>query len=165
MLDIAVPPWQKMHLSYIFSVFVFSVFIFAAGTMRLTVQTDYSLRMLMYLATMQRRGTIQEIAVLFGISTHHVAKVANQLARWGFVRSIRGLGGGVELARPAEEISVGDVIAQCEGNNRLLECISLENVCAIQSFCKLKGVLAQAEQVQMNYLNSVSLADIIPRKR
>lgn len=119
----------------------------------------------MYLATLPGRATIDGVAGLFGISVHHVAKVVNQLARWGYVRSIRGIGGGIELARAPEEISIGAVIAACEGNTHLLECVGIDDVCAIQSFCKLKDVLSEAERIQLDYLNSVTLADVMPRKR
>jgi Rrf2 family nitric oxide-sensitive transcriptional repressor len=132
--------------------------------MRLTNHTDYSLRTLMYLATTRRRITIDDVANLFGISANHVAKVVNHLARCGYVRSIRGIGGGIELAMSPEEISVGAVITSC-GGTQLLECVSIENVCVIQSFCKLKGVLAEAERIQMDYLNSIKLTDIVPQKR
>jgi Rrf2 family nitric oxide-sensitive transcriptional repressor len=47
----------------------------------------------------------------------------------------------------------------------LLECVAVENVCAIESFCKLKGALAEAERVQLNFLNTVTLADVIPTRR
>lgn len=133
--------------------------------MRLTTQTDYGLRTLMFLATRDERANVAEVAQLFGISVHHVAKVVNQLARLGFVRSVRGVGGGIELAQRPEEIRVGEVIEQIEGNLHLLECVSTENVCAIESFCKLKGVMAKAERIQLDYLNSVTLADVVPTRR
>jgi len=119
----------------------------------------------MYLATFPGRATIENVATLFGISINHVAKVVQHLARCGYVRSIRGIGGGIELARPADQIVIGDVISAFEGNLQLLECVSLDNVCGIQQFCKLKGVLAEAERLQMEYLNSVTLADVIPRRQ
>lgn len=119
----------------------------------------------MYLATRSGRAKVAEVAVLFGISTHHVAKVVNQLSRFGYIRSMRGLGGGIELARRPEEIRLGDVVERFEGNLHLLDCIDSENVCAIESFCKLKGVLAEAERVQLEYLNSVTLADVAPAAR
>lgn len=130
--------------------------------MRLTTQTDYALRTLMYLASRPGRATATQVAGLFGISAHHVAKVVNQLARLGYVRSIRGSGGGIELARRPAEIRLGEVIEAFEGKMHLLECVSTEDVCVIQSFCKLKDVLATAEQVQQEYLNSVTLQDVIP---
>jgi Rrf2 family transcriptional regulator, nitric oxide-sensitive transcriptional repressor len=133
--------------------------------MQLTTQTDYALRTLMYLVSRSGRAKVADVAALFGISTHHVAKVVNLLSRFGYIRSVRGLGGGIELARQPTEILLGDVIERFEGNLHLLDCINTENVCAIESFCKLKGVLAEAERVQLEYLNSVTLADVAPTRR
>ena len=133
--------------------------------MALKSHTDFALRTLMFLAARQERSTAAEVAAFYGISSNHLAKVVNQLARRGFVRSLRGIGGGIELARPAEEIVLGDVIEAFEGNLHLLECVSTENVCAIESFCRLKNVLAEAERIQREYLNSVSLADVVPTRR
>jgi Rrf2 family transcriptional regulator, nitric oxide-sensitive transcriptional repressor len=133
--------------------------------MRLAIHTDYALRTLMYLASVSERATIADVAGLFGISANHVAKVVNQLARLGYVRSIRGIGGGIELAVAPEEVRLGEVILAFEGNLHLLECVGLDNVCAIETFCKLKSVLAEAERLQSEYLNGVTLADIVPGKR
>jgi Rrf2 family nitric oxide-sensitive transcriptional repressor len=133
--------------------------------MRLALQTDYALRTLMYLASVDRRATVDDVAGLFGISANHVAKVVNQLSRLGWIRSIRGLGGGIELAVPADSIRLGDVILAFEGNLHLLECVGVNNVCAIEDFCHLKGVLRKAEQLQIDYLNSLTLQDVVPAKR
>jgi Rrf2 family nitric oxide-sensitive transcriptional repressor len=133
--------------------------------MRLTTHTDFALRTLMFVATVQRRVTAAEVAQLYGISANHLAKAVNQLARLGYVRSIRGIGGGIELAREAESIRLGEVIQALEGNRHLLDCVGQTQVCSIESFCKLKQVLAKAEEVQMNYLYGVTLADVIPTKR
>lgn len=132
--------------------------------MRLSLQTDFALRTLMFLATRGTgtRATISDVSAFFHISAHHVAKVVNQLARLGFLRSVRGVGGGIELLRDPAEISLGAVVMAFEGNMHLLECVGTENVCVIQKHCKLKGVLAQAEQIQLNYLNGVRLADVLP---
>ncbi len=133
--------------------------------MALTTHTDFALRTLMYLATKNERATAGQVAQLYGISSNHLAKVVNQLSRLGYVRSIRGIGGGIELARPAEDICLGEVVEAFEGNLHLLDCVTTENVCVIQSFCKLKGVLAEAERVQLEYLYSVTLADVVPTRR
>ena len=130
--------------------------------MRLLLQTDYSLRTLMFLATRAERQTVEGIATFFQISVPHVAKVVNQLARIGFVRSIRGVGGGLELAKPPEQITIGEVVRVVEGNVHLLECQGVEDVCVIQRFCKLRTVLDRAEKIQLEYLNSVTLADVLP---
>lgn len=133
--------------------------------MRLTMHTDFALRTLMYLATTAERATAAQVAQLYGVSTNHMAKVVNQLARFGYVRSVRGIGGGIELAKQPADVRLGEVIEAFEGNMHLLECVATDNVCAIQSFCKVKGVLAKAEQVQLDYLNTVTLADVTPTRR
>jgi Rrf2 family transcriptional regulator, nitric oxide-sensitive transcriptional repressor len=133
--------------------------------MRLTTQTDFALRTMMYLTARSGRATIAQVAELFGISAHHVAKVVNLLARLGYVRSIRGIGGGIELACRPEEVRLGQFIEALEGDMHLLECIESEQVCAIESFCKLKGALAEAERVQIEYLNGITLRDVTPTGR
>jgi Rrf2 family nitric oxide-sensitive transcriptional repressor len=127
----------------------------------LSLQTDYALRILIYLAGRPERTQIGQVAQFYGISAHHVAKVVNQLARWGYLRSVRGIGGGIELARRPDDIRVGEVVQASEGKMHLLECVGTDNVCVIQPACKLRGVLAKAEQIQMDYLNSVRLSDVV----
>lgn len=129
--------------------------------MRLALQTDYALRTLLYLADRGTRVQIRDVAEFFSISQHHVAKVVQQLARLGYIRSLRGIGGGLELARPPEEITVGRVVLDFEGNMHLLECVGTAGVCVIQPRCGLKGVLAEAERRQQQYLDSVRLSDLI----
>src|SRR6476620_1454086 len=116
--------------------------------MRLGLHTDYALRTLIYLAGRSERASVAQVAAFYEISKDHVAKVVQSLARQGYVRSIRGAGGGIELARRPEEIRIGEVIEDFEGNLHLLECVGVENVCVIQPGCKLRSVLAQAERLQ-----------------
>jgi Rrf2 family nitric oxide-sensitive transcriptional repressor len=128
--------------------------------MRLALHTDYALRTLLYLAGNPGRASVGEVAQFYRISKDHVAKVVQSLARQGYVRSIRGIGGGIELAKSPRDIRVGQVILDCEGNMHLLECVNVLNICVIQSGCKLKAVLAEAERIQLDYLHSVTLGDI-----
>lgn len=130
--------------------------------MRLSLQTDYALRTLMYLASRPGRGTVTAVSDFYRISAAHVAKVVNQLARLGYVRSVRGAGGGIELARRSEDVRIGEVVRAFEGNLHLLECVGTDNVCVIQPHCKLRGVLAEAERIQVEYLNRVTLRDVLP---
>src|SRR5262245_12639301 len=129
--------------------------------MRLGLHTDYALRTLIYLAGRPGRASVAEVATFYVISKDHVAKVVQSLARHGYVRSIRGAGGGIELARQPEQIRIGEVIREFEGNLHLLECVGVENVCVIQPGCKLRRVLAEAERLQSEYLNGVRLSDIV----
>ena len=129
--------------------------------MRLSLHTDYGLRVLMYLAAHPGRATVAEVADYFGISRDHVAKVVQRLARLGYLRSLRGAGGGLELGRPAEEIRLGPVIRDLEGNTHMLECVgSKDPVCVIQPACRLRAVLAEAERRQAEYLDGVRLSDV-----
>ncbi len=76
--------------------------------MRLTSFSDYALRLLMFVAT--RPGelvTIGEISRAYGISRNHLMKIAATLSQAGLVVTVRGSGGGLRLARPAGEVSVG----------------------------------------------------------
>ena len=129
--------------------------------MKLSLHTDYGLRLLMYLAGSAERSTVGEVAEFFDVSRDHMAKVAQQVVRTGWARSIKGIGGGLELAHDPAAIRVGEVIATLERNTHLLECVCAEQeLCRIQSRCKLRKVLAKAEKVQMAYLNSVTLKDL-----
>jgi Rrf2 family transcriptional regulator, nitric oxide-sensitive transcriptional repressor len=128
---------------------------------RLALQTDFALRTLIYLAGRPGRAQVRQVAEFYRISAHHVAKAVNQLARLGFVRSIRGVGGGLELGRNAADIRLGEVVQAMEGNLHLLDCVGTDGICVIQPNCKLRRVLAQAEKLQIDYLNSVRLIDVV----
>jgi Rrf2 family nitric oxide-sensitive transcriptional repressor len=135
----------------------------AGVAMRISLQTDYALRTLLLLATRTGRTTVSDIAEFYAISGHHVGKVVHQLGRLGYVRNHRGPGGGIELARHPATISVGRVILDFEGNIHLLDCVSSPGLCVIQPGCTLRGVLAQAERLQMDYLNGITLESLLPR--
>jgi len=130
--------------------------------MRLSLQTDYALRTLLYLATRSGRTTVADVAGFFGISAHHVGKVVHQLGRLGYVTNHRGPGGGIVLARRPAEVSVGRVVLDFEGNMHLLDCVEVPGLCVIQPGCTLRGVLAEAERQQMDYLNGVTLESLLP---
>lgn len=133
--------------------------------MRLALQTDYALRTLIFLAAEPGRSSVAKIAEFYGISRDHVAKVVQQLARLEYIRSLRGVGGGIELRRRPDEIRVGEVVLAFEGNMHLLECVATEGVCVIQPGCRLRGVLAEAERLQMDYLRGIRLSDIVESGR
>ncbi|MEO6780882.1 MAG: Rrf2 family transcriptional regulator [Bradyrhizobium sp.] len=83
--------------------------------MRLTVHTDYALRLLMYLALKKDSlATIAEIAASYDISKNHLMKVAYELGVAGYVESVRGRGGGLRLAKPVEAIILGEVVRKTE---------------------------------------------------
>ena len=133
--------------------------------MQLTSFTDYALRTLLYLAVRQSQGEglvpIAEVSAAYGISNHHLTKVANLLARTGFVAARRGRGGGLQVTRPAAEISVGAVVRACEPNLDLVECFDrAHNTCPIASACALARVLAEARERFMATLDECTLAEL-----
>jgi len=130
--------------------------------MKLTSFTDYSLRVLIYLASEPtRRATIAEIADVFEISEHHLVKVVHFLGKQGWIETVRGKGGGMLLSRPADAICVGDVVRDTEGAAMPAECFSEDGGhCAIGSVCRLKGVLAEAVRAFYAVLDHYTLADI-----
>jgi Rrf2 family transcriptional regulator, nitric oxide-sensitive transcriptional repressor len=130
--------------------------------MRLSLQTDYALRTLLFLATRTGRTTVADVAEFFGISAHHVGKVVHQLGRLGYVINHRGPAGGIALAREPAAITVGRVVRDFEGNMHLLDCVAVPGQCVIQPGCTLRGVLAEAERLQMDYLDSISLETLLP---
>lgn len=135
--------------------------------MRLTVFSDYTLRVLMYLALERTRlATIPEIAAAYGISENHLMKVVHQLARAGAIESVRGKGGGIRLARAPEEIRLGEIVRASEGDAPIVECLSREpRACRITSSCRLKGILVNAFDALYDALDQHTLADLVERPR
>lgn len=135
--------------------------------MRLTVFSDYTLRVLMYLALDRTRlVTIPEIAADFGISQNHLTKVVHQLVRAGVVQSTRGKGGGVRLARAPEEIRVGQIVRLSEGDAPIVECLSGgPSACRIAPICRLSAILVGAFDALYERLDEYTVADLIGNRR
>jgi Rrf2 family nitric oxide-sensitive transcriptional repressor len=130
--------------------------------MKLTFYSDYSLRLLMY-ASVKRDAlvTIQEVADAYGISKNHLMKVAFELGRKGFLETVRGRGGGLRLARPAEKIGVGEVVRAMEEDFTMVECFDPKaNQCVITGPCRLRGALSRALKAYFAVLDEYTLADL-----
>jgi len=131
--------------------------------MKLTSFTDYSLRVLMFLATnAEGRATVAEISAAFDIKENHLTKVVHFLGKQGWLTTLRGKGGGLLLARPANEIRVGRVVRDTEGAAMPAECFAVEedSRCPISHCCRLRGVLAEAVDAFYAVLDGYTLADI-----
>ena len=130
--------------------------------MKLTAFTDYSLRVLIFLATdTNRRVTIAEISGSFGISENHLVKVVHFLGKQGWIDTARGKGGGLRLAMPAAQVNVGKVVRDTEGLAVPAECFSEHGGdCVIDGCCRLKGVLGEAVSAFYAVLDRHTLADI-----
>lgn len=134
--------------------------------MRMTVLSDYSLRVLMYLAARpERLVTISEIADAYGISQNHLMKVVHGLGRSGYVETVRGRGGGMRLGMAADKITVGAVLRTVEDDFDLVECLGEDDTCRITKVCRLKRVLQKALQAYFEELDRWTIADIVARPK
>lgn len=131
--------------------------------MRLNLQTDYALRLLMFLAQRKDQASVDEAARTFGISRHHLMKVAHHLVALGLIEARRGRGGGLILAKPAASINVGAVVRAIEPTGHFVECFDREtNQCILAGACGLQGALGQALRDFLARLDSFTLADLVP---
>ena len=131
--------------------------------MQLTRFTDLGLRLLMYLGSAEADHdppvTIGEVAARFGVSHHHLVKVAHLLAQRGWVTASRGKGGGLRLAQAAGVIRVGAVVRDLEGVHALIDCA--QPPCTLRGACRLKGALDAAQQAFFAALDAYTLADVV----
>jgi len=131
--------------------------------MRLTMRTNLAMRTLMACAV--NEGVIvrrHEIALCCNASENHLAQVVNTLGQLGFLETQRGRAGGIRLALPAEEISVGKVFRAFEGGTPFAECFASQgNTCPLIDSCLLKPALAVAVESFYATLDRVSLADLV----
>lgn len=132
--------------------------------MKLTDYTDYSLRVLIYVAVRSAEPvTIQHISDAFGISKNHLVKVVQHLGQTGYLQTTRGRSGGIRLGRPAMEINVGEVVRATEPDFGLVECFREGNRCVITRACGLRGILHQALQAYLDVLDGYSLQDLVEK--
>ncbi|MDE2134004.1 MAG: Rrf2 family transcriptional regulator [Alphaproteobacteria bacterium] len=133
--------------------------------MRLTLYTDFALRLLMLLAVEpDELHTVAETARRYAISRHHLTKVAHRLVKAGFVESLRGRGGGLRLTRQPDDINLGAVVRATEDNFALVECFDRErNRCVLAAGCGLRGPLEEALLAFLEVLDGYSLADAVKR--
>lgn len=135
--------------------------------MRLTVQTDYALRLLSHLAANDDRlVTITEVAARFSISKNHMMKVAHLLGRHGMIESVRGRAGGLRLVKQADAVGLGDVVRLMESDFSLVECLSADGgACLITPACRLKGVLQEAMTAFLAVLDRYTLRDLVTQNQ
>ncbi|PCE26747.1 Rrf2 family transcriptional regulator [Paraburkholderia acidicola] len=133
--------------------------------MRLTDYTDYSLRVMVYLAV-RREGlsTIQDISDAYGISKNHLMKIVQRLGDLGWVETVRGRNGGLRLGEHADAVTVGEVVRAMEGDFALVGCFpdetGLHRPCAIQAECRLQVALAAARDAFFAELDRHTIADV-----
>jgi Rrf2 family nitric oxide-sensitive transcriptional repressor len=133
--------------------------------MQLTTHSDYALRLLVYLAIhpKDKPATVKDAAERYGISTNHLAKVAQKLVQEEVVISRRGRGGGLQLAREPADINIGQLIRKTE-NLELLECFGENCACPIENVCILFTAMRKAQLAFLHVLDGYTLADVAKNK-
>jgi Rrf2 family nitric oxide-sensitive transcriptional repressor len=134
--------------------------------MHLTVYTDYTLRVMMYLALRYPDGgvaTIDEIAGAYGISRNHLTKIIHELSRAGFIETTRGRAGGASLARAPEQISVGEIVRVAEKDFSVVRChdMTVAHDCVIFPACNLRHRLHRAVDAFLHELDTMTLREAI----
>lgn len=128
--------------------------------MKLSRYSDYALRILIQLATHpDRLISIREIACTYAISQNHLMKIAQDLGQAGIIRTVRGRHGGLQLARPAADTSIGEVVRHTEARGPIIDC----STCLIAAGCSLPKMFNEAQEAFLSVLDRYSLADAVNR--
>ena len=134
--------------------------------MRITAYTDYSIRVLMYLAVRpDHHARIADIALAYGISETHLMKIVHQLGLAGDITTVRGRNGGIQLARPASEINLGTVVRRTEADLNLVPCFDAPETCPIAPACVLQVVLHEALDAFLAVLDRYTLGDLTAHRQ
>ncbi|MBO9424159.1 Rrf2 family transcriptional regulator [Labrenzia sp. R4_1] len=131
--------------------------------MRLTTRTNLAMRTLMFCGVHpQKVVTKGEISRACHAKETHIAQVVNLLSQKGYLKTIRGRGGGILLARTASEINVGEVIRAFEDTTAFAECFQgAQNTCPLTPACRLKSALSVALGAFYGALDGLTLEDLV----
>lgn len=134
--------------------------------MHLTSYSDYSIRVLLYLATQnnEQLTNIKEISETYHISKNHLMKIVYNLGKLGYIETVRGRNGGFRLAKEPSAINIGEVIRHTEEDFYLVECFKDHNQCIVSPVCSLKFILNNALDAFLHVLDQYTVADIVENK-
>lgn len=135
--------------------------------MKLTRFTDYSLRLLIFLAHRQGASTtIKEVSDAHGVSEDHMMKVVQRLGKLGYIKTTRGRKGGISAVRAPAEVAIGKVIRDVESLVPV-ECFvpRYDGSCFLFPNCALRGALQSAQLQYLRTLDNYSIADVMGDSR
>lgn len=134
--------------------------------MKLTKQTNYAIRMMMYCASADGLSRVNEIASFYDLSDQFLTKIVQVLTREGLLESVRGRNGGIRLARPAETIRISDIVRVTEDNFEMAECFEAGGTdCPLVTGCGLNQALNEALSAFFAVLDRYTLADLAGSER
>jgi Rrf2 family protein len=125
--------------------------------------TDYALRVVFHLAALGAGARVQvkDIAERRLMPAPFVRRVVARLAANGILSTVRGSGGGVRLARPADAISLLDVVRAMEGGIVLNRCVVDRPACPLAETCPVQRAWCEATRLLEEHLGSVAFADLL----
>lgn len=131
--------------------------------MRLTRQTNYAIRILMYCATNEGRlSRIPEIAAAYSVSELFLFKILQPLVANGLIETVRGRNGGVRLGRPSTDITLFDVVRVTEESFAMAECFENDATdCPLIDSCALNTALRKALGAFFDVLDGTTIADLV----
>ena len=134
--------------------------------MRLTKQTDYAVRILMFCATNGELSRVTQIADFYKISELFLFKILQVLNREGFIETVRGRNGGIRLAKPADQIGLGDIVRAVEDSFDLVACFNdIDESCPLVSTCGMSEALSEALLSFFAVLDKYTLQDCVNKDR
>lgn len=130
--------------------------------MQITRQADYAVRAMLYLSQLgpEQRASTSQIAEQKQIPPSFLAKIVSQLSVAGLLQTSRGARGGVALARPADQISLLDVVEAIDGPILLNECVGDHSACSFGSTCPMKPVWCDAQKELVGRLSETTFATL-----
>ena len=131
--------------------------------MKLSTRSRYGTRMMLELARHYNKGPLQigEVSKREDISVKYLEQLIIPLKQDNFIKSVRGPRGGHMLARPPEEITVGQIVGTLEGGTSLTGCIENPDECERSSGCITRGIWANASKAMYDKLNSITLSRLL----
>ena len=135
--------------------------------MRLTRQSNYAIRALIYCAVNEPGlSRVADIAKAHGISELFLFKLIKPLVEHGLIETVRGRRGGIKLGRPAEEITLLDTVRLTEESFSMAECFDdTEVTCPLADSCDVNAALRQALGAFFEVLESKTIADLASKRR
>jgi Rrf2 family transcriptional regulator, cysteine metabolism repressor len=130
-------------------------------------KVDYALLILSYLFRQTEGGSAREIAARFDLSRAFVANILKLLCGKGFVTSHRGVKGGYVLERPAEEITLAELMDALDDSFHLAECtkIATGDICSVTHICPVRNAIGEVHRRIREVLGQVTLAEIFRQPR
>ncbi|QPC88046.1 iron-responsive transcriptional regulator RirA [Mesorhizobium sp. NBSH29] len=131
--------------------------------MRLTRQTNYAIRIMMYCAANPGQlSRIPEIAASYSVSELFLFKILQPLVEHGLVETVRGRNGGVRLGRPADQVTLFDIVRVTEENFAMAECFENDATeCPLVDSCSLNSALREALNAFFAVLERHSIDDLV----